>query len=133
MVQLRVKEILRSKGMTLKDFACKIGKSQPYMSNIINGWTGLSMNTLQMLSRELEVPMYALFADYVPRLPILLGDYLLLRKINHTFAVMSRKTTRMENNLLKYCRNYKGEHECPFKNNQECGFWTIEMAWVKSF
>ena len=55
----------------------------------------------------------------------IVGNYLRLQKINHTFADME--------NLLKYCRYYNGESECPFESGPERGYWLIESAWVQHF
>ena len=65
MVQLRVKDILRERNMTVMELARRMGKSQPYVSNIINGKQGVSINTLQMVAKELDVPISSLFADYI--------------------------------------------------------------------
>ena len=64
MVELRIKEILSNKGMTAKYLAQLMGKSPQYVSNIING-KGTSLNTLQEVADKLQVPVSALFADYV--------------------------------------------------------------------
>lgn len=32
--------------------------------------------------------------------------------------------------LLKFCRYYKGEDDCPFKNSPQFYIWTIERDWI---
>lgn len=64
MAELRIKEILKEKGMTAKSLADSIGKAPQYLNNIINGGKGASLNTLQEIADALHVPMASLFADY---------------------------------------------------------------------
>lgn len=33
--------------------------------------------------------------------------------------------------LIKHCRYYKGEKECPFENGNEEIFWDYEQRWVE--
>jgi len=73
-MELRIKQILKEKGITAKSLAAQIlvkdkdGKDSPmspqYLNNIINGGKGASLNTLQKISEALNVPMASLFADY---------------------------------------------------------------------
>ena len=82
---LRIKEILREKGMTAKTLASKLlvvdrkeqkktGKTiykpmDPQQINaIINGGKEASLNKLQEIARVLDVPMATLFADYKPEI-----------------------------------------------------------------
>ena len=50
--------------MPVSELARRLGKTQPYVSNIINGHQGASVNTLRMIAEELNVPVATLFADY---------------------------------------------------------------------
>ena len=64
MTELRIKEILKEKGMTAKSLAESMGKAPQYMNSIINGGKGASLNTLQEIATALDVPVASLFADY---------------------------------------------------------------------
>lgn len=35
------------------------------------------------------------------------------------------------NNLLQFCRYYKGEDECPLKDNYQRMFWYYEKDWTQ--
>ena len=52
---LRVKEILRSKGMTINELACIMGINRVTLSNIING--NPTLETLQKIANCLGVKM----------------------------------------------------------------------------
>ena len=58
---LRVKEILRSKGMTINELACIMGINRVTLSNIING--NPTLETLQKISNCLGVKIPELFAE----------------------------------------------------------------------
>ena len=64
MAELRIKEILKAKGMTAKQLAESMGKTPQYLNNIINGGKGASLNTLQEVAKALDMPISSLFADY---------------------------------------------------------------------
>lgn len=64
MVELRIKEILKEKGLTSKALADDMGKAPQYINNIINGGKGLSINTLSEIASTLDVPISSLFADF---------------------------------------------------------------------
>lgn len=64
MVELRIKDILKEKGLTSKALAEKLGKAPQYINNVINGGKGVSLNTLNDIAEELKVPFSSLFADY---------------------------------------------------------------------
>lgn len=63
MPNLRIKEILVSKGMTAKALAEKMGKSPQYLNSIINGGKGMSMATLTEVAISLNVEFWQLFAS----------------------------------------------------------------------
>ena len=64
MIDLRIKDILKEKGITQIELATKIGKKPQYINSIVNGGTGASLNTLKEIAEALDVPLSSLFADY---------------------------------------------------------------------
>lgn len=66
MIELRIKDILKEKGITNKSLAERLGKAPQYINNIINGGKGVSLNTLNDIATELKMPVSSLFADYPP-------------------------------------------------------------------
>ena len=64
MAELRIKEILKERNMTGKSLAESMGKAPQYISNVINGGKGVSINSLEEIARHLNVPISSLFADY---------------------------------------------------------------------
>ncbi len=64
MVELRIKEILKERNMTGKSLAESMGKAPQYISNVINGGKGVSINSLEEIAKHLDVPISSLFADY---------------------------------------------------------------------
>ena len=64
MAELRIKEILKERNMTSKSLAESMGKAPQYISNVINGGKGVSINSLEEIARHLDVPISSLFADY---------------------------------------------------------------------
>ena len=55
-----------------------------------------------------------------------------LKRLNRTITNLKRKDMEREE-LLKYCRYYKGEEACPFENDDDkCRFWFGELQWVKA-
>ena len=64
MAELRIKEILKERNMTGKSLAESMGKAPQYISNVINGGKGVSINSLEEIAKHLEVPISSLFADY---------------------------------------------------------------------
>ncbi len=64
MAELRIKEILKERNMTSKSLAESMGKAPQYISNVINGGKGLSVNSLEEIAEKLDVPVSSLFADY---------------------------------------------------------------------
>ena len=63
MAELRIKEILKERSMTSKSLAESMGKAPQYISNIINGGKGVSINSLEEIAKHLEVPISSLFTD----------------------------------------------------------------------
>lgn len=64
MAELRIKEILKERNMTGKSLAESMGKAPQYISNVINGGKGISINSLEEIAKHLNVPISSLFADY---------------------------------------------------------------------
>ena len=63
MAELRIKEILKERNMTGKSLAESMGKAPQYISNVINGGKGVSINSLEEIAKHLNVPISSLFAD----------------------------------------------------------------------
>ena len=64
MAELRIKEILKERNMTSKSLAESMRKRPQYISNVINGGKGISINSLEEIAKHLNVPISSLFADY---------------------------------------------------------------------
>lgn len=63
MIELRIKEIAKEKGMTLNDLAKKIGVTQPSISRMVNGVIMPSWDTLERIAKVLKVEPYELMSD----------------------------------------------------------------------
>ena len=62
MIQLRIKELCKEKGITLNQLAEKIGISQPSISGIATGKQKPAFDTLEKMADALEVTPADLFA-----------------------------------------------------------------------
>ena len=62
MIQLRIKELCKEKGITLNQLAEKIGISQPSISGIATGKQKPAFYTLEKMADALEVTPAELFA-----------------------------------------------------------------------
>ena len=62
MIQLRIKELCKVKGITLNQLAEKIGISQPSISGIATGKQKPAFDTLEKMADALEVTPAELFA-----------------------------------------------------------------------
>ncbi len=58
---MRIKDILKEKGMTVQELADKLGISRQALSKQIQG--KLLVETAQNIAEALDVPMWQLFAD----------------------------------------------------------------------
>ena len=58
---MRIKEILKEKGMTVQELADKLGISRQALSRQIQG--KLLVETAQVIADALDVPLWQLFAD----------------------------------------------------------------------
>ena len=62
-MELRLKEILTQKGITLKDFAATSGISQSNLSNYINGNISPTLDTLKKIATHLGIDVVELFKE----------------------------------------------------------------------
>ena len=62
MIQLRIKELCKERGLTLNQLAEKIGVSQPSISGIATGRQKPSFDTLERLASALNISPAELFA-----------------------------------------------------------------------
>ena len=62
-MELRLKEILAQKGITLKDFANSSGISQSNLSNYLNGNISPTLDTLKKIATNLNVDLVELFKE----------------------------------------------------------------------
>lgn len=62
-MELRLKEILTQKGITLKDFAASSGISQSNLSNYINGNISPTLDTLKKIATHLGIDVVELFKE----------------------------------------------------------------------
>ena len=62
-MELRIKEILAQKGITLKDFAATSGISQSNLSNYINGNISPTLDTLKKIATHLGIDVVELFKE----------------------------------------------------------------------
>ena len=62
-MELRLKEILAQKGITLKDFAAMSGISQSNLSNYINGNISPTLDTLKKIASHLGIDVVELFRE----------------------------------------------------------------------
>ena len=62
-MDLRLKELLAQKGITLKDFAAISGISQSNLSNYINGNISPTLDTLKKIAAHLDIDIVELFRE----------------------------------------------------------------------
>ena len=60
-MELRIKDVIKFKGVTAVWLASQIGITQPNMSNIVSGKTNPSLDTLGRIAAALNVPVVDLF------------------------------------------------------------------------
>lgn len=60
-MQLRIKEVSKSKGVSITKLAELVGITQPNMSNIANGKTSPSLDLLERIASALNIPVSELF------------------------------------------------------------------------
>ena len=62
-MELRLKEILSQRGITLKDFATTSGISQSNLSNYLNGNISPTLDTLRRIAANLDIDVVELFRE----------------------------------------------------------------------
>ena len=62
-MELRLKEILAQRGITLKDFAQMSGISQSNLSNYLNGNISPTLDTLKKIASFLNIDVVELFKE----------------------------------------------------------------------
>ncbi len=62
-MDLRLKEILAQRGVTLKEFSQKSGISQSNLSNYLNGNISPTLDTLKKMASYLNVELVELFKE----------------------------------------------------------------------
>lgn len=60
-MNLRIKEVLKEKKTTVVSLANSVGMAQPSMSNIVNGKSTPSLETLHKIATALNVEVWELF------------------------------------------------------------------------
>lgn len=65
-MELRIKEILKDQGITNISLADQVGITRPNMSNIVNGKTKPSLDTLERIADALNVHISELFEKDMP-------------------------------------------------------------------
>ena len=63
MIELRLREILAKRGITLKDFAAQSGLSQSNLSNYINGKISPTLDTVSRIASHLGIDAIELFKE----------------------------------------------------------------------
>lgn len=62
-MELRLKEILAQRGVTLKDFSLSSGISQSNLSNYLNGNISPTLDTLKKIANHLGIEVVELFKE----------------------------------------------------------------------
>lgn len=62
-MELRLKEILAQRGITLKDFSISSGISQSNLSNYLNGNISPTLDTLKKIAAHLDIDLVELFKE----------------------------------------------------------------------
>lgn len=60
-MSLRLKDILRERGESISAFALNVGITQANMSNIVNGKSSPTLDTLERIALSLNIPITDLF------------------------------------------------------------------------
>lgn len=63
MINLQIKRILLEKGLTVRELASRLGLSDQYIGQIVNGRVGASVDKYETIANALGVKMWQLFAD----------------------------------------------------------------------
>ena len=62
-MELRIKEILSQRGITMKEFSISSGISQSNLSNYINGNISPTLDTLKKIAASLNIDIIELFKE----------------------------------------------------------------------
>lgn len=62
-MSLRLKDILKDRNESISAFASKVGITQANMSNIVNGKSSPTLDTLERIANSLNIPITELFAS----------------------------------------------------------------------
>ena len=62
-MEIRIKKILKDRGIKVGTLAEKVGVTQPSMSNIINGRVNTTLETLEKIADILGVEIWELFTE----------------------------------------------------------------------
>ena len=62
-MNLQIKRILQEKGLTVRELASRLGLSDQYIGQIVNGRVGASVDKYETIANALGVKMWQLFAD----------------------------------------------------------------------
>lgn len=62
-MELRLKELLAKKGITMKEFSVTSGISQSNLSNYINGNISPTLDTLNKIAHHLDIEVVDLFKE----------------------------------------------------------------------
>lgn len=62
-MKLRIKQAAKEKGVTIVALSEMVGLTQPGLSNIANGKSSPSLETLERIAKALGVPVASLFED----------------------------------------------------------------------
>ena len=62
-MEIRIKKILKGKGIKVNTLAERVGVTQPSMSNIINGRVNTTLQTLEKIADILGVEIWELFTE----------------------------------------------------------------------
>ena len=62
-MSLRLKDILKDRNESISAFASKVGITQANMSNIVNGKSSPTLDTLERIANSLNIPITALFTS----------------------------------------------------------------------
>lgn len=89
---LRLKEILKERSESISAFALKVGITQANMSNIVNGKSSPTLDTLERIANSLNLSITELF--YV-------NEYNLYGHIEYKGTVYTIKSRSDLENLLK--------------------------------
>lgn len=60
-MKLRIKDLLKEKGMTNKCFAERLSKKPQYTSNVAHGRISVSLKMLERMANVLNVPLSEMF------------------------------------------------------------------------